>query len=489
MRPYYSLLDEPWLTAVTLTGEHTSCGIRQVLQQAHTMRALTDASPLVEYGLYRLLCVLLMDALRPQELEDLEELLDKGQFDAKTLEQYYTRCEQEGCTFDLFDPERPFLQASYRPEWDKAPKPVCVLDVTIPSGNNHTHFDHRENEKISFSYAQAARLLPAVQMFCTAAAQGYPSGPNGAPPYYALVQGDNLFEILVLSMIDMDTVRGQFDRPPILWRSTIEIEPKRVVPETSWLYGMLFPARRVLLLPDEQTQTVSRVYFSQGMNYIATQNWTDPHVTYRFSDKGRFAWRPNQERPVWRNLNTLLKDDKKSRPRTLEQFTALKPGKRYVSVVLYGVQTEQASYIDVMRYDLKIPTAALQHPDAAALVETCIKLSEDLASVLRASLTHEDLPPAVASEAEQAYYDDCERRIWQICGEIPADTNADLQPFLLAWIEDIAQFARQQYTKAIGQILLRGTSLLAVTQRQGLLMAKIHKIRKEHGLCGNSKNN
>ena len=79
--------------------------------------------------------------------------------------------------------------------------------------------------------------------------------------------------------------------------------------------------------------------------------------------------------------------------------------------------------------------------------------------------------------------------MWKMCDEIPADENADLQPLLLAWIEDIAQFAWQQYARAIGQILLRGAALIAVTQRQGLLMAKIHKIRKEHGLCGNSKNN
>ena len=115
--------------------------------------------------------------------------------------------------------------------------------------------------------------------------------------------------------------------------------------------------------------------------------------------------------------------------------------------------------------------------------------SEELASVLRASLTHEDIPPAVTSEAEQAYYDDCERRMWQMCGEIPADADADLQPLLLEWTEGITQSARQQYAKAIGRISLRGASLIAVTQRQGLLMAKIHKIRKEYGLCRNSKNN
>ena len=76
-----------------------------------------------------------------------------------------------------------------------------------------------------------------------------------------------------------------------------------------------------------------------------------------------------------------------------------------------------------------------------------------------------------------------------MCGEIPADADADLQPLLLEWAEGITQSARQQYAKAIGRISLRGAALIAVTQRQGLLMAKIHKIRKEYGLCRNSKNN
>lgn len=482
MRPCYSLLDEPWLAAVTLTDEHISCGIRQILQQAHMLRALTDASPLVEYGLHRLLCVLLMDALRPQEQADLEELLDNGRFDADALERYYAQCRQEGCTFDLFDPARPFLQAPYRPAWDTAVKPACVLDVTIPSGNNHTHFDHRKHAEIAFSYAQAARLLPAVQLFCTAGAQGYPSGPNGAPPYFALVQGDSLFETLVLSMIELDCIRGSFDRPPAPWRSTMEIEPKRVVAQTSWLYGMLFPARRVQLLPDEGTQTVKTVYFSQGMNYAATENWTDPHVTYRFNDKGRFPWRPRRERPVWRNLNVLLDQKNKCRPLVLEQFTALKPNAQYAHVLLYGVQTDQSSYIDMMRHDLKIPAAALQHPYAAWLVENCIALSERLASVLRASLTHKDIPPSVAGEAEQAFYDECERLLWQMCDQIPADPQEDIRPLQSGWILDSIAAAKRQYDAAVGRISLRGASLAAVAKRQGLLMAAIHKMRKEHGL-------
>ena len=118
MKAYYSLLDQPWLTAVTLTGESAACGIRQVLQQAHTLRALTVASPMVEYGLHRLLIVLLMDALRPQDQFDLVRFIGcRIGLTLHSWKDYYAQCGQEGCSFDLFDSERPFLQAPYRPAW------------------------------------------------------------------------------------------------------------------------------------------------------------------------------------------------------------------------------------------------------------------------------------------------------------------------------------------------------------------------------------
>lgn len=503
MSVQYSLLDEPWLTAVTQGGEKIDCGIRQLLQQAHTLRALTDPSPMVEYGLYRLLIVLLMDALRPEEQYDLQELLAAGKFDAERLEAYYRRCEQEGCRFGLFDPERPFLQTPYRDQWDKEEKPVCTLDFTIPSGNNHTHFDHRKNAEIAFTYAQAARILPAVQTFFRADGKGYKYGPNGSPPYYTVVQGANLFETLVLSMIDMDIVRGEFDQPPVIWRNAIEVDPKREVAKVSWLYGMFFPARRVHLIPDVKTQSVKKVYYSAGMEYTAPENWTDPHVTYIFSDKGRDTWKiqlpekskSDKERPqirkppipVWRNLDKLLCGKHHGDLQILEQFAALKKNVPVVPLVIYGLLADRAKCIDAMRHELQIPTAAMRHPGAAELVKGCIALSERLAKMLESALTHKDIPPVVVSEAEQAYYDACEREMWQMCSRIPAEETESLAPLLEEWVEAISCIARQRYEQAVERIALRGASLVEVAHRRGLLMAEIHKIRKENGRCENSK--
>lgn len=482
MSAHFSVLDEPWLPAVTMEGETQMYGLRELFAQAHQLRALTDASPLVEYGLYRLLCVFLMDALRPQDELDLEELLAAGSFDMAQLDDYFARCRQEGCNFDLFDPERPFLQTPYRAAWDKTPKPASTLDVTIPNGNNHTHFDHRRNAAIGFSYAQAARFLPAVQLFCTAGAQGYPSGPNGAPPYYAVIVGENLFETLVLSMVGQDSVRGAFDVPPAPWRSTIEVEPKKQVLSTSCLYGMLFPARRVLLVPEEATKTVRQVYFSQGMNYLAPETWTDPHVTYRWGKKGRFAWRPQKERPPWRNLQDLVSLQPEYAPQIVRQFPMVKPDAAYAKVLLYGVQTEQASYLDVMRHDLEIPVAAMKHPGAVWLIGTCVNLSEQIAFALAQSLGTKNLPPDAAGRAQQQYYTACERMMWDMCSQIPANPEHAIDPLLIGWIEGITQEARDAYAQTMETVVLRGAALTEAVRREGLLIAAIRKMKGAHNL-------
>lgn len=482
MSAHFSVLEQPWIRAVTAEGKTQLYGLRELLAQAHHLRAITDASPLVEYGLHRLLCVLLMDALRPQDTFDLEELLAAGAFDMQRLDAYFAQCVEQGGSFDLFDPERPFLQSPYRAAWDKALKPASVLDVTIPNGNNHTHFDHRCNAAIGFSYAQAARLLPAVQLFCTAGAQGYPSGPNGAPPYYAILTGRTLFETLVLSMVAQDSLRGTFDQPPAPWRSTMEVEPKKQVLSTSLLYGMLFPARRVLLLPEEATQTVRQVYLSQGMNYLSPESWTDPHVTYRLGKNGRFAWRPQKERPPWRNLQHLLSIQEEFAPRIVQQFSQLEPDAAYAHVVLYGVQTEQASYLDIMRHDLEIPVAAMKHSNAVWLIGTCVTLCERIASALDHSLDTKDLPPDAAGRAVSRYYTACEQLMWELCRQIPGDPAQAIDPLLVQWIADIAQAAKRAYAETMASVMLRGASLTRSVKREGLLLAEIHKMKGAHGL-------
>ena len=142
MRASFNVLDQAWIPVVRMDGQEELLGIRETLDCAHELREISSASPLEEYGLYRFLGLFLMDALRPESEEDIEDLLASGCFDRTAIEDYIALCQSEGVSFDLFDEERPFLQSKYDPAIDGEPKPVSVLDFTRASGNNHTHFDH-----------------------------------------------------------------------------------------------------------------------------------------------------------------------------------------------------------------------------------------------------------------------------------------------------------------------------------------------------------
>lgn len=481
MSASYQLLEEPWIPVVDLTGEKKLLGIRTLLEQAHLLQEISDPSPLVEYGLYRLLVVFLMDALRPQDEDELEELLEAKQFPMETIERYISTCQSEGVTFDLFDRERPFLQAPFNEAWDKQIKPASVLDYTIPSGNNHIHFDHRQSEDISFSYAQAARFLPTVQLFCTAGVQGYPSGINGAPPYYAVLQGENLFETLIGSLLLQDDIPNgmKFDDPSVIWRSALPIEPKKVIVQTSWLYGALFPARRILLIPEEKSKTVKQVHLSQGMNYTATALWTDPHVAYRISSKGRFPLRPNKEKAIWRNLYELTAPG--TAPQIVQQYKKYiaPPGHSLLHVLLYGVETDQASYIAAFRHGLYLPAAIIENAAASDLIKEEIEWSEKLAKALKAAVTHPDIPPQIVSQAVQTYYDCCGRTLLDLCRTCLVEETADVNALYQDWVNQTSQYAAEALERAMKSVLLRGKSLMEVSRRHGNLFKEIQKKKKE----------
>ena len=486
LKQSFDVLTQGWIPVIDTSGQQKLLGIRDVLLQAHELREVSDGSPLAEYAVYRFLSVFLMDALRPEDNIAIDELLEAGEFDAEALDEYISQCRAEGVSFDLFDEKRPFMQAPFRAEWDKVRKPASTLDYTIPNGNNHTHFDHRENQLISFSYGEAMRVLLAAQLFCTAGAQGYPSGVNGAPPYFGLIRGKNLFQTLVYSMISIDQPRD-FDSMPVLWRNEMVIEPKKQVTNISWLYGMQFPTRRILLIPDEKTETVKEIYFSQGLNYTAVDNWTDPHVTYRRNKDGRFPWRPNHEKAIWRNLHDLIGKNKSlivtQYVEKLEQHLLEKS--QYIPLTIYGVQTNNANYLTSIRQDFDIPEEMLRNQDCAQHIERDIRWAEQTASALRKALTHEEVPPQNAAQAETEFYDACGTALLELCKQDLATAHPDFKECRRKWIEEVIDTeAKAALNRAMQRISLRGQAMMDVTHQQGILFAALRQIRKENQTDG-----
>lgn len=478
MNVTFDVLTQGWIPVVDQKNRLKKLGIIETLKNAHDLKEISDASAMVEYSLYRFLSIFLMDALRPKNTVDLEDMLEDGAFDAKRIDEYVSLCRREGVTFDLFDQERPFLQTPYKSSWDKNLKSVTELDYTFPHGNNHTHYDHRDGTAISLQYDEAARLLLPAQWFCTAGVQGYPSNVSASPPFYTVVKGVNLFETLVYSLSVTSRIDIPFDNPPVLWRNLEPVEPKKEVTRTSWLFGMLFPARRITLIPQEDG-VVSQVYLSQGMNFTAKESWNDSFVTYRYNKEGRAPWRPNQEKAVWRNMNDLIDVKGKKAPYILGQFFELDKDLEFASISLYGVQTNKASYLATVRYDLEIPVRLARDEANIYCLERCIKAAESLATALRHSLSSiAEIPASVVFQSIQEYYDCCEKNFWILCRNSLATDNVQLLKVYQIWCNDMVQLVKEVRNRVLSNLRLPSRAMVQAAQNEKEIAIASKKLRE-----------
>lgn len=472
----FDILRKPWVPAVDAAGQTMELGLLETLERAHELQAIQTASPMEEYSVYRFLIVFLMDALRPEDgEEDIGGLLEAERFDMEAIQDYLTQCRKEGVSFDLFDAERPFLQTTYKKEWDREPKPVSNLDYTIPSGNNRIHFDHQRSV-ISFTPGKTMRMILVAQIFATPAGHGYPSNVNGAPPWFALIQGENLFQTLIMGMIGTDEISLPFDQPPVIWRNREEVTTQQKVGKTSWLYGMLFPARRIHLLPDEADQSVKQIYLSQGMNYIVKSTWIDPHVTYRETDKGRFNWKPDENRTIWKNLTYLING--KNIPRIIDQRTKLELDTEEIHVILYGVQTDNGEYLHQQRHDLRLPVQLIGNEPAERFVSRYIDLAERLGKALYLSLKQEEITEEFRVEVQQCFYSFCEQNLWSLLKTV-SQGDTDLNMLIESQKEQLIQTAIRHSNQALQNQALRGHVMLALVQKRRNILWKVcDKIRR-----------
>ncbi len=481
MEPSFDVLKDPWIPVEDLNGETHELSILDALSHAHELRSVCDVSPLVEYSVYRFLVVFLMDALRPQRLSDIEDMLDGGSFDMDAINAYAERCKNEGVSFDLFDKERPFMQTKVDPRWDKQLKPVDTLDYTVPSGNNHLHFDHKGSVE-AYSAAKTMRMLLAAQQFCTSGAQSYPSNVNGAPPWFVIIQMDSLFETLILNMVPIGQVRIKFDDPPVAWRSTAEIEAKKQVAQTSWLYGMLFPARRIHLNP-EPDGSVKNIYLSQGMNYIDPETWLDPHAAYRVNDKGRFNLKPSTAFAVWHNLVCFVNTQKSCAPQTLSNYAKIFD-EGFANLTLYGVATNQASYLQTAKRDLRLPLGIIGSDEAEKFIiafTEAAKLLADAIGRVEKCLKHKGEKDACRKNAMQRFNDRSGAKLLSLLDQL-CEPAADLNELLKATVEELLDDAAACIDEELNSLSLRGSMLMETMNKRQLELNKARKaIRKRWG--------
>lgn len=406
----FNVLREAWIPVERNDGIKMSVGLLDLLEQAHELKDVVCGSPLENYAVMRLLIAFLMDAIAPESTEERKILFQKGSFSKESLEDYVTLCKDEGCSFDLFDEKRPFMQAAFDEKQDaNKEKPIAALVHTLPSGNNHIHFDHRYESEHELTCAEALRALCAAYVFCTSGLSG-PSSVNNTPCAYILCEGSNLFETLVLGMLSKRECGNiPWSTPPIAWRNSQNIVPKKEVASMSILAAFTWMPRRVTLIPDAKVGIVSRAYIQPGLNFLGNGLWSDPHVAYRQNKKGEwFSLKPQVGRDLWRDVGMLAaayEVDASHRPPVCVSRSGkiIKNSELVIGLEMVGLVTNQAQYVSLQYDRLAIPRRILEVPELGEHLQHEMMLIELVAQRIQGA--YSKLEASVAQQLEAIYFE------------------------------------------------------------------------------------
>lgn len=481
----YNVLYEPWIPVRTKDNQIITKGLYDVFKDAEELIEISDESVMYEFGMYRLAVLFLIDCFRPARLSNLEDMLEDGEFDMDQIDEYIDLCRKEGVSFDIFDEERPFLQSPTK-SWSEPFKyrSVALLNPAVPSGNNHVHFNHKFQDEITLNADEAAKALTAVNLFCTAGVQGYPSTVSGAPPMYCMVMGRNLFETLVLNMIPLSQYEN-IDKPSVYWRNTDDIVSKKKIANTSLLQGMMFPCRKVLLKPETDGSVIS-ILWAQGMDFNGYSSFRDPSVSYTDSGTGSNI-KPSKEKETWRNIGTIFDWFDNKAPLVVSQFHELKEDDS-INVRTYEVVTDNAKYEDCMSGEIILPAVVFGSQIRFSALVNAVSYSEqaekELAywlEQLRLSIVSNKKSSHLLSDKEVIRYEFFQEVKEKLIGDFidKLSTVQDINSLLEEWENWIWTLSLSCFER-FGSLIGDSMNVINEVERyKSKMMVKHYKNRKE----------
>lgn len=488
----YDITVEPWIPVRMLDGSRKKVGLLDLFKDAHNIKQLDGLNVMEEYSVYRFLTLFLMAVYLPGSIDDVFGIFNIGRIDMSKVDEYLSVCRSEGVSFDIFDVKRPFLQSPYDARYDKDSdiKSIANLDCTMPSGNNHIHFNHVLEDDAVMPVDKAVRCLLAVQIFCTAASQGYPSNVNGAPPYFFIPKGRNLFETLVFSLqpVSKKLISEKLDME--LWRNSHVVVPKKTIVKVSVFYGMLFPSRRIRLI-DEGSSLLRKCYFQPGLNFVGYDSWSDFYVAYYYVDKkGRFSLKPSVSKELWRNLGTIYSMVYSQ----VANFKVLSVVNQYkyimeqldrsdMPMLSFGVATNNASYLDQQRGELILNVNIANSIEKVNAVNEAIGNTEHVAVFLKKALDflikdlggRKDFHMNDILQSVHEYYGKCELQFYDFCDSLATmSTEQERVACLEKWNVFIRDSAIKIYDLFTVVICNRSKELKAAMVSKKYLFSKLY---------------
>lgn len=406
--PHFDLRDEPWIPVVDRSGHRLEASIREVLCRAHELVAISDASPLVEVALFRLLLAVVHRAVDgPRTPDTWQALWSAGRLDEGSIDRYLGGV---GDRFDLFAAKRPFYQEHGLLKAGITAHPVVALSPELASeGNSALLFDHGRDE--AFVPARAARVLVAYQTFALGGTvTRTPGSPNpsaaAAPVAVAAVfrvRGRSLFESLLANLHRYDPANGvpvagaTVDRPA--WERERPPDGSTRQP-TGYLDMLTWQSRRVELAMPENG-LVREVVILSGDRLPADRSLAALEPTmlaFVPAQAGSRAdglreMRLSRTRALWRDSTAIVGATRESgharRPGVVGWIAevaagdpAIPGGMGIVPLAAAGLVADQAKTVLWRRETLPVPAAALRDPAVAEQLADALRWAERVGGML-----------------------------------------------------------------------------------------------------------
>lgn len=412
--PSFDLLSRPWIPVRDLRGHSSLVGLRTALVEAEQWLDVHAESPLVTVSIYRLLLAILQRAMGP--LADSDTYQDwlkhwaQGTWGGAPVEAYLA---DQRDRFDLFHPDRPFMQVPRLGIPEGSWVPVTVLGLEFASGNNDTLFDHHhELVPVSWPPDQVARYLITAQAFALGGGKSSDSSRFGKHPYRSngpcvgrvtvLTHGRNLFETLALNLVSNPSRAlagdsGALDRP--FWEvPPAELPGPGLRPICGVADYLSWASRAILLHPDPQGLVGRLEMTSLHALPPREHGWFDPWALHVRSDEPPLERAPvplRTDRALWRDSHALVPDAQGLMPESLRRLRQLRSDQvdmGTVRVHAFGLANDKAKAL-AWRHDvLPIPRSVLRDADRRLLLE------EGLADV---QMVERQLRRAIRSLAER----------------------------------------------------------------------------------------
>jgi CRISPR type I-E-associated protein CasA/Cse1 len=425
----FNLLDQPWIPVTRKDGSADKVNIRSALAEADKIRSISHTAPFIEFGLYRLLVTIVLDAYifhehRPT-IDKMRAMIGKKKFDEAVLSKYWKSNERG---FDLWAEDVPFLQAKPVKDGGKqaSPKAVVTMFAAIPSGTNVAHWHHYFEDEGSLSEEIAAQFLTAVSPFNFKVKPGEARTLAGDPPMYALVLGQNLFETIVLNLPRLSgrTNANQERASGPVWRTPLELA--KLPKSPTIVQGFTWPVRIIKLMKEESgvANAINQAAYKKptekakgkaGNLYDPKYGWRDPNAGTETTKDiiAHIKARPNV--PVWRDAvplflvgsegETLCGDKKRrSRPEVITNALRILDTPKF-RVAVYGMRKKSSGGGDVkveewFRSILILPTDVARDSRLSARAIDAFKITQKVADALQTALRMLR-PPVKASKGKR----------------------------------------------------------------------------------------